>query len=157
RGQRARLLTRQVRRVCIDHHATLLHHNRVRLDAGSRVNETAASRDVELPEMPGTAYDLAIALDGVVGRVKGTPRGWGFGNDAPVYVPRTQRALFMGADIAQRVVASIDVEHADPGATPERYEELAPAGRDLRLRADDHTLDLVRVIVAHYHSGSVRG
>jgi hypothetical protein len=90
------------------------------------VEHRLAGGDVELPAVPRTPDDLAVALPAVLA---------GALRDAqPREQPLTEGGELVGTDVRQRVELAVDVEHAD--REPLDVDEQALAGRQVGRPAD---------------------
>src|SRR5205814_1172637 len=103
-----------------DDDLAVLDRDRVGLDAHLRVDQALPGRDLELPEVPGAADDLAVALDRVVVDDQRATRGRRVGDDPAEDVAGAERAGLVRAEVAQGVELAVDVEDADAGPAAER-------------------------------------
>src|SRR5258708_2342099 len=92
-----------------------------------RIEDGTAGRDIELPAMPGTAHDLAIARPDIF---------TGFARHRhSLERPQTERSSLMWAPIAQRVVCPLDIADADRASI--HFDDLPPAGGNF-THSPDH-------------------
>ena len=111
----------------VQHHLFILHLHTVGADAEFGVVEGLAGFDVELPLVPGAFEDFAFAGVGHAGEAVGEDEG----ADAAA----AERAGPVWAEVAEGVVAAVEVKNAD--LPPVDGYDFAAAGRDFIGGCDD--------------------
>src|SRR4029079_10457558 len=122
------------------------------LDPHGGINQATAGGDIEFPQMPGAADDLALALDVVAGSIEGPARWRRGGDDASGHPTGTERPRLVGADVAQCVIVPGDIEDAYTGPAPKRDNNSPVTGRKCLDTVDADGLSAV----GHRLSGEFR-
>jgi len=123
--------------------------DRVRFDPEARGVQGEAGLQVEFPLMPGAFENFAFSLEREFADFRS--------RDVRAKSPSTERSTFVRADVADGVVAAVDIEDANPPVSADTEDLAAPRGNLFGVAkhattSDDHQRSMVLDRVRDRHS-----